>query len=70
MDISKLTLSKSDFENYISSTELDKIEKEWLVSWNNYDSKIESDVMLPLIRCAHYWGFMQGALAIVEGKIK
>lgn len=71
MDKIKLVSSKEEFENYIASIELDRIDKAWLISWKAYESNnMINDTILSLQRHAHYNGFLQGSLAVAEGRLK
>jgi hypothetical protein len=60
MDENKLKLPKSDFEQYIKSTNLDELDKKWLVYWKEIESafRYDSEDMIITARLVHYLGFL------------
>ena len=72
MDEEVLLSPVSKFEKYINSTTLNNNDQAWLASWNRWNVliKVNTPQVIPVIRVAHYIGFMNGAISVLKGELK
>lgn len=72
MEENVLLLPVGKFEEYIKTKTLDKIDKEWLLSWEKWDAtkKVGITSVIPAMRYVHYIGFLSGALSSAKGDLK